>query len=242
MNKRYRKFERLIGDMRRLIENPESVEERYDLYHLTSQLAGFVDELTVDAEKVRELLEVAGLLRDSNAQGRLIAEKEILSFLAFLADMCRVRPGLDSEREGVEDDCGKVLREIHGFAVGCFSFKRARDTFGGRRRSGAFTILGAVGPVGDSTEVIALATLALEKGGRNEALAALEFFGAWLNITDKEPDDALIDSVWRMIDRAESDTGVIAGLDTLVQWGVIGEFEAMTHLDDWREKHGDEAW
>lgn len=247
MIKRYRKFETLLGAMRRLIEEPESAGNYYDLSALACQLSGFEEELAIEPAKVRLLLDLATVLRASDIRGRQMAEERILGFLGYLSGLCRSRPGdgeqpddlnlSGSEPQSAPAPCAEVLRELHDFALGCFSFKRSRDAFGGKRRAAAFELLTAGGPAEDCAEAVALAMRAIRKGRGIEARAAVEFIKEHLAATDEEPDESLIDAIEVFAERADSESGVFVCLDTLVEWGVISEFEAMERLDDWRTEH-----
>jgi hypothetical protein len=248
MTKIRRKFELLIGDMRRLIEKPVAGEAVHDLPACAYGLHQFAEKVAVDPAKVRMLLEIATLLRASDVKRRQVTEEKILSFLVYLAILCQgavAKTGVPIGEAFLHDrnpevtDSGRVgvLRELHDFAVGCFSFKRARDAFGGKRRALAFEILSFVGQVADIPEAIVLALRALAKGRSAEACAAVEFIKDYHEAREMTPDESLVDEILRMTDRADSDSTVISGLNALMEMGVIGEFEAMGRLDHWREKH-----
>lgn len=251
MNRTHRKFETLIQDLRRTIEKPVAGHDYYALPRLAWELEKFSPELRKDSAKVRELLDVVELLRNSGVKGRQVAEESILNFLTFFSVECRADPagpeGLteelvpdEQETESNEGECREILLMLQEFAVSCFSFKRARDAFGGKRRAIAFEILASVGEVMDLPDVVVLARQALKKGRSAEVRAAIQFIRDYHTARETMPDESLVEEIVQMTERADSESAVFAGLDALVQTGVIGEFEAMDRLDDWRQKrHGD---
>lgn len=181
MTKRYRKFERLVSALNRHLENPRTSGNQLDLHACLWQLPKFEEKAATDPAKVRSLLNVAIRFRESNVLGRHVAEEKILEFMAAVA-------GEASENLDVAE-CVEVCRELHDFAKSCFSFKRARDAFGGRRRAGAFAILSKFGRAEDSPEIVGFAMQAIEQGGSSEARAAVDYLNSFFEETETEPDD-----------------------------------------------------
>ena len=245
--KQYRKFERLIGDMRRLIEAGVPEVEDLSLTGCSFEIGGFRKELACDPVKVGMLLEVVVRLRESDVRERQGVEERILRFVTYLALLCQREPGnrvgsedlIQSELAGesVPNEGATIPGMLHEFALGCLAFRRSRDAFGGKRRAAAFEILAEVGLAWESAEVEAMAIKAIMGGRSAEARAALDFMTARVVATKVEPDESLVNRVQRMIERGDSEAIVFAGLNALVEWSVISELEAMDRMDDWRAKH-----
>jgi hypothetical protein len=228
MNPGRHEVEHVLKDMRRLIENPKSAEEARALLACSQQLSGLADQLADKPDKVRMLVEMVTQLRASKVRSRRVVEERILDAMNRLVDRACAN----------HDDAAsaEVLRELYDFAKGCFSFKPARDAVSGRRRAVAFEILSAIGPMENSSEIVELAAQSInEAPAAEEVRAALEFLKSHIAETKAKPDDGLIDTVWGLIERADSESVLFGGLDALVEWGVISEFTALTCLDDWRD-------
>jgi hypothetical protein len=83
-----RKFQLLIADIRDALANVAR-ENRYgDLFHATSELVRFEDELAGNIEKVRELIAVGRAIRDATGPGRSVAEQKIIDTLKGIAWTC----------------------------------------------------------------------------------------------------------------------------------------------------------
>lgn len=243
-----RKFERLIGNVRRLIEHPKISSAYRDLRDFAQKLDRLAPELATDSATVRVLLDFILQLRASKVRWRWAGEEDLLRFLRCLAAWHLPVPDKnggplddfwppDEESDRPLVEAMENLREIHEFAIGCFSFKQRRDAHAGQRRALAFEILSATGPVGDASQTIALAGQSMQDGDPVEARAAVEFLKEHFADPDMALDDSLIDAIWRLIHRGRSENEVFAGLDTLLDWGVIDGLEAVVQLDKWREKH-----
>ena len=163
-------------------------------------LLDFTEEMMRDPGKTGQLLEFGGALRSSNAVGRQVAEEDLLERLDYLAKRCA-----DSL-----EDCGlarlpgfyafsgapakyqptlEVIRLLHDYALGCFAFKRPRDSFGGRRRALAFNVLQSLSRVVDLPEVVRLAERASRKDESIEGRAAGEFLDLNLEQRDLSCED-----------------------------------------------------
>jgi hypothetical protein len=246
--KRRRKFELFIGDLRRFLSAPKLALGFSQLEIAIGNLRDFIEELSRDAGKTRQLHEFAAALRASDAPGRLVAEGHLLEHLAHVAR--RISDALEDAgvpilagfaaadavpaelRAGVE-----VLRELQDFAMGCFAFKRARDSFGGRRRAHAFAILGRISRVVDLPTALVLARRSLRKPKSVEARLAAGFLAEYFERRGLSPDDDLTGELLRLAERAEHRSTATGALSALVETGTISEWEALNRLDDWKLRH-----
>ena len=130
-----------------------------------------------------------------------------------------------------------VLRELHDFALGCFEFKRPRDSFGGRRRALALEILGRISLVVDLPEVVRIARDALRKAQSIESRQAAEFLQVYFTERGLPPDDDLTKELLSLAERTDSRPTAFGALNTLVETGTTSEFEALDRMDEWKSKH-----
>jgi len=81
-------FQLLIADIRDALADVAR-ENRYgDLFHATSELVRFEDELAGNIGKVRELIAVGRAVRDATGPGRSVAEQKIIDILKGIAWTC----------------------------------------------------------------------------------------------------------------------------------------------------------
>jgi hypothetical protein len=248
MNMTPHEFELLIGRMRAEIEDPTAYVGRTELGVVSWKLSDFAPKLADDPTKVRRLLDVMILLRASAVRRRRPAEETLLRGLVSLADRGlgqvykalepgALAPAVKLTPSPTDEGFLGVLGELRDFAGGCFSYKRARDSFARKRRALAFDILGAMARVVDLPETVVLARQTLAKGKGDEVRSALDFLVEYCVDRDDLIDEALIGEIRQMTERTDSESCAFGGLDALVNFGAIGEMEAMNCLDNWRERH-----
>jgi hypothetical protein len=244
---RRRKFELLMKDLWRLLRDPKRAERDFALSLAVWNLSDFTKELTRDVVKVRQLLEFARALRASDATGRQVAEERLMEGLAYLAGQCRDRledggfqrtSALPAEQElgPAWRSLWLVLRELHDFALGCFVFKRPRDSFGGRRRALAFDILSRVGTAVDLPEALGKARQALRQTQSVESRQAAAFLEEYFRERGQSPDEPVIDELLSLAERTNSRSTAAQALNALVETNTISEFEALDRMDDWKSR------
>jgi len=199
--KRRRKLGFLLGDIRSLLAGRTRAPGDYALVHALHGLAPFLDQLSRSAAETRAVLEVACLLRASGSPGRQVAEERLMGHLQSLAWRCSGWLE-DAHVARLPDFSGisrvpselqpvfQVLRELHDFALTCFTFSRPRDSFGGRRRALAFDILAEIGLRVDLPEVVSLARRELRKAQSVEARQAANFLKRYFAARELSPDEA----------------------------------------------------
>ena len=245
---RRRKFALLMNDLARLLRNPKQAERDFALSLAVWNLAEFKKELSQDVFKTRQVLEFAQALRASDATGRQVAEERLMEGLAWLATESTNRLEEEGWRrtsafppapEVAPNSQGPwlVLRELHDFALGCFAFKRPRDSFGGRRRALAYDILSRVATSVDLPEVLQRARLALRKVNSVESREAASFLEGYFRAREVLPDDATIDALLSLVERTDSRSTAAQALNALVETNTISDLEALDHMDEWKSKH-----
>jgi len=243
-----KKLEPLLNHIRSLLADRTRAPGDYALAQVVWNLVLFRDQLSRNAPQTRAVLEVVCLLRASDSPGRQLAEKQLMDNLQSLAWHCsghledpkaarlphfnaisQLPPEVRSPFE--------VLRELRDFALGCFEFKRPRDSFGGRRRALAFEILAEIGRWVDLPEAVSLARRALRKARSVEARQAAEFLQRYLAARDLLPDEATTEELLTLAERTDSRCTAFSALNALVETGRISEFQALERLDDWKSRH-----
>lgn len=170
--------------------------------------------------------------------------------LTWLASECArwiVEEGSESDAETTEvrpvseqgdDPAHAVLSLLVAFARETFTFKRPRDSFGGERRALAFELLGAASAALDLSDVVALAreTLKAKKTGR-DMLGAIRFLEEYYSHNDESVSDEIVDELKTFAERTDSRSLAVGALNVLVETNCIGELQALSRIDDWKDTH-----
>lgn len=131
----------------------------------------------------------------------------------------------------------EVLGELATYGVECLAFRRARDSFGGRRRSIAFQVLTYAHPYLDLPEAVRVAQSIVRSAAGNDFHGAIEFLKARFEQRREEPDKDLVDALLGVAKRTRSRTIAVGALDFLVKTGAISEFQALDRIDEWKERN-----
>ncbi|MBN1675385.1 MAG: hypothetical protein JXR37_30370 [Kiritimatiellae bacterium] len=83
-----RKFELLMKDLRRVIEDAEIEDRRFAMFSLTMDLRPLITSISEDAEKASQLIEVARMARESRGPGRAAAEEQLMGHLDSVVRVC----------------------------------------------------------------------------------------------------------------------------------------------------------
>jgi hypothetical protein len=243
-----KKLEPVLDAIRLLLADRTRAPGDYALAQALWDLVPFRDQLSRNAPQTRAVLEVVRLLRASDGPGRQKAEERLIDNLQSLAWHCSGcledtkatrlphLNALDQLPPEVRSTF-EVLRELRDFALGCFEFKRPRDSFGGRRRALAFDILAEVGRWVDLPEAVSLARRALRKAQSVEARQAAEFLQRYFAARDLSPDEATTEQLLALAEQTDSRSTAFGALNALVETGKISEFQALDRLDDWKSRH-----
>ena len=246
--KQYRKFEVLLDDLRKWIVSPEE-DRRDQMAYCADQVGKFTQTLVYNPSQVSQIIDTINLLRASAGPGVVITEEELMRCLSDLMFLC-VNVLLQKRHCGAklsnknrvspecETACHAILDQLIDFARGCFSVNRPRDSFGGKRRIEAFSMLGNASRILNLPDVFELAqqTLKDKKSGR-DASGALAFLEEYFSHNNEPVSDALQATLKKFATRTTNRSLATGALNILVITNCISEFEALDRIDTWKEAH-----
>ena len=248
--KRRRKFQLLIADIRNALADVARENRYADLFHATSELVHFDDELAGDIGKVRELVALARAIRDATGPGRSVAEQKIMDTFKGIAWTCcsaLEEAGVPritdlAAADALIPDLRRsvlVVAELRDYALECLCFNaRPRDAFAGARRGESFEILGIAGRLFDLPEVLDMARQALRRSRSQTVRGAIIFLENYFKAREgmEVPDD-IHTALLTVAETADSRATATGALNVLVETGEISDMEALDRLDDWKDKH-----
>ena len=245
-----RKFQLLIADIRDALGDVAR-ENRYgSLFHATSELVRFEDELAGDIGKLRELIAVARAIRNATGPGRSVAEQKIMGTLKGIAwTCCSVLEEADVPRipdlaaaDALIPDIRRsllIVAELRDYALECLRFNaRPRDAFAGARRGQSFEILGIAGRLFDLPEALDMARQALHRSRSQTVRGAITFLEDYFKAREgmAVPYD-IHTALLTVAETTDSRSTATGALNVLVETGEISDIEALDRLDDWKDKH-----
>lgn len=176
------KPELAILDFKRFAAGANRDPQGFDAYSVIRNLWRFEEQLARDPKNMRELLDAARQLAASRGRGQGRAERDLFECLHNISRECsnalresgiKVAGRSESVSE-LARPYWEVLQALAEFAIFCLGFRKARDSFGGRRRIAAFDVLAEAGVFMHLPEAVSLAEQ-LERSNRDDGRAATDF-------------------------------------------------------------------
>jgi len=211
-----------------------SLKDYHQLRKRFSWLDSIFELEQVNQKNMDMLFEVESSIANSKKQYRQIIEKEvILSFMGYLPIK------LFSEKNDAYDNNTKekAASLLSDFAKKLYAIKIPRDSFSGKRKSCAIQILGSLACYFDVPEFLEIAKKALKNKSTVQFVQVTDSLQKYFKSVKKEPDEEIIKIIDKRCGKAKTKMELMASLQFLVETHVISELEALSRLDEWKEKN-----
>ncbi len=221
------------------------------LFDKVLELSRYFFQNPVTVESLENLLNLEKKLMNSKGSHKQFIEKHI--FQALSSSSLYFSPEhtdneylilneklIEKTTDIIEKKKYIVASKLVSFAIEVFKFKKARDNFNSKRKSLSLEILGNISNNYDIPEALDLCLLSLKSKKKTLILAALEFQENYIR-NRKIPLSSKVSTILDEILLQTKDHYVAVGaLDLQVKTGNISEFEALSRIDEWKEKN--EYW
>ena len=187
----------------------------------------------VNQKNMDVLFEVESSIANSKKQHKQGTEGVILNFMGYLSIKLFAKKNKaydDKTRE-------KAASLLSDFAKKLYAINIPRDSFSGKRKSCAIQILGSLACYFDTTEFLEVAKKALKNKSKVQFIQVTDSLQKYFKSVGKEPDEEIIKIIDKRCGKAKTKNELMAGLQFLVETNVISELEALSRLDEWKEKN-----
>ncbi|SLM30322.1 conserved hypothetical protein [Desulfamplus magnetovallimortis] len=141
------------------------------------------------------------------------------------------------KRTSEEEQEYLIALKLVDFAEELFAMNISRDSFANKRKGLALEMLIALANHYDIPKIFELCSIALKSKKRELILSGIEFLESYGNDQDEPLHSDTIEILDEIIFDTRDRTIAVSALDIQIQKGHIGEFEAMSRLDEWKEKY-----
>lgn len=187
------------------------------------------------------ILAVAKQIASTKKKSKQILEKELLSLIAYLPHKLWRNVQEEEQPTRVKKATVKmeqIAKYLIKFAQEMYAIKIDRDAFAGKRRGFAIQILGNLSYYYDVPEFMELCSTSVKSKSKNEFLDCMESLQAYYKQREEVPNDDLIAIIDKRIEKTKKRVEATSGLNFQVETGLISEWEALSRLDEWKEKNG----
>lgn len=242
----------LCNDIYKLFLSGNKANNR-KLFDKVFELSRYFFQNPVTVESLENLFELEKKLMNSKGSYKQLIEEHIFQALSSSSLYCSPEQ-TDNEYLTLNEKLIEKATDINekqkyimasklvGFAIEIFKFKKARDNFNSKRKSLSLKVLGNISNYYDIPEALELCLLSLKSKKKTLILAALEFQE---NYT-RNREIPLSSKVSRILDKILLQTKdrsvAVSALDVQIKAGNIREFEALSRIDEWKEKNENDYW
>lgn len=237
----------LCNDIYKLFLSGKKSNNR-ELFDKIFEISRYFYQNPFTLESLENLFELEKKLMNSKGSHKQFIEENIFQFLSRSSLYCAPEQHnneyLTLNEELIEratDDKEKqkyiMTFKLVSFASEIFKFKKERDNFNNKRKSLLFGILGNICNYYNVPEALELCLLSLKSKKKTLILAALEFQENYCRNREVPLRSEIIDILDRIIIQTKDYSVAVGALDLLVKTGNISEIEALSRIDEWKEKN-----
>ena len=237
----------LCNDIYELFLSGHKANNR-ELFEKVFELSRYFSQNPVTLKSLENLFELEKKLMNSKGPHKQFVEKHIFQILSRSSLYCG--PELtDNEYLTLNEELIEkasnikekqkyiVASKFVSFAIGIFKFIKARDNFNNKRKSLALEILSNISNYYNVPEALELCLLSLKSKKETLILAALEFQENYIRNRGIPLDSEIIEILDKIIIQTKDRSVAVGALDLQVKTGNISEFEALSRIDEWKEKN-----
>lgn len=169
-----------------------------------------------------------------------ILEKELLILLSYLPNELWYKDGEEKNQvfqRGVNTKEGQIAESLISFAKEIFEMKTVRDAFAGKRRGYALQILESLAYYFEVPEFMECCSKSIRSKSKNEFLDCVECLQDYCKESGEVPGEEIIKIIDKRIEKTKHRVEATSGLNFKVEIGLIDEFEALSILDNWKDRN-----
>jgi len=129
--------------------------------------------------------------------------------------------------------------KLVSFSIEVLQLQNPRDAFNNKRKGLAMDLIGRVADYYDIPEAIDLCLTALQSNKKTLVLAAAEFYQNYRRGRDMSLTPEMVERLDDIISKTKDRSVAVTALSLQVEAGLISELEALSRIDDWKERNLD---
>lgn len=215
-------------------------ENKEKAIHLAYRMDSILYQSEISLEDLKYFLDLSLRITKSPKQSsKQILEEKILKSIVSVS--YNLWDNIDAECYPLTRTGGTLTGDFADifvkFAQEIYEVKIDRDSFAGRRRGFAVEILGFMALYfSDVPEFWAMVTTSLQNKSKPEFLNTIEILEMYYEKKEEDISDDIIALLDARIDKTKSRSEVVGALNVQIKAGFIDELDALSTLDDWKER------
>ncbi len=221
------------------------------LFDKVFELSNYFVRNPVTIESLECIIELERKMMNSSGPHKQFVEEHVFQALTRSTLYCSPEQSNDEYLSFKEKPIGDtnnidkkqeviLASKLLSFVIEVFKFNKARDNFSSKRKALSFGIIGNISYYYDIPEVFDLCLLSLKSKKKSLIFAALEFQENYTRNREVSLSPSVIEILDKIILQTKDHSVAVGVLDLQVKTGNIDEFEALSMIDEWKEKN--EYW
>jgi len=132
-----------------------------------------------------------------------------------------------------------IALKLVSFSMEVFQLQIHRDAFSNKRKGMAMDLIGRVAVYYDIPEAIELCMAALKSNKKTLVLAVAEFYENYRRGRNISLTPEMVERLDDIISKTKDRSVAVTALNLQVEAGLISELEALSRIDDWKERNLD---
>lgn len=219
-----------------------------ELFDKVHELTSYFFQNPITLDSLENLFELERKLMNSKGPHKQFVEEHIFKIFSRSTLYCSPKniddkylvlkeELVEKERDTNEKQKYIFALKLVNFAVEIFNFKKARDSFNSKRKSLLLEILSKLSNYYDFPEALELSLLSLKSKKKDLILAALEFLENYVHNRKIPLSSEIVELLDKIILQTKDRTVAVGVLDLQVKTKHISEFEALSRIEEWKEKN-----
>lgn len=216
-------------------------QDRSLAVQLSYKLRFEIDKEGFSNDSLMPILITTKKIASTKKKLKQILEKELLGLISYLPHKLWMKNDDKKKhifQRGVDEKEGQIAESLINFAKEIFEIKLDRDAFAGKRRGYSIQILESLSNYFEVPEFMELCSKSIRSKSKNEFLDSVECLKDYCIERGEVPSEDIIGIIDKRIEKTKNRVEATSGLNFQVETGLISELEALSRLDEWKERNG----
>lgn len=167
-------------------------------------------------------------------------EKEMLKWISYMPHLLWSKEDEEKKQQferNPKTKEGQIAESLIEFAKEIFEIKLDRDAFSGKRRGFSIQLLESLSNYFEVPEFIEQCSKSIKSKSKNEFIESVECLQEYYIARDEMPSEDLIAIIDNRIEKTKHRKELVSALNLQIETGLIDELDALSRLEDWKEKN-----
>ena len=222
----------------KIYEKQTNENDRLSAVQIVYKLGFEINRNNFTLEDLNQILVVTIQIAKTKKRLQQILEEKLLGLISFLPH----KLWMENEEKprfyrGTKSKEGEIANSLISFAEEIYEIRVDRDSFAGKRRGYAIQILESLTNYFEVPEFLIMCRKSIKSKSKNEFLYTIESLKNYYLETGQLPEEEIIKEINTRIAKTKSRSEIVGGLNLQVEAGIIDELEALSRVDEWKEKY-----